>query len=281
MNLDAPDSVVFERLMEGLYRHHNIRIPILGTSESIRQITPQLLELCHRAFYTPGNMILCVVGDVDPQLVKALALERLGSQKRSVGQKISQTPEEMTAAWDYHEEKMEVAMPTFQLGFKCEPLGRGEAAIRREIIGDLAAEALFGESSELYLRLYEQGKIDTSFGGGFETVDGCALLTCGGDSHDPAEVRSAIVEQAAVLAERGIPEADFLRMKRSALGRRIRDLDSFDSTCFRICAYHFSGFDYFDFPSVYESVTAEEVTAFLRQTVKPERCTLSVIKPLT
>jgi predicted Zn-dependent peptidase len=281
MNLDAPDSVVFERLMEGLYRHHNIRIPILGTSESIRQITPQLLELCHRAFYTPGNMILCVVGDVDPQLVKALALERLGSQKRSVGQKIPQTPEEMTAAWDYHEEKMEVAMPTFQLGFKCEPLGRGEAAIRREIIGDLAAEALFGESSELYLRLYEQGKIDTSFGGGFETVDGCALLTCGGDSHDPAEVRSAIVEQAAVLAERGIPEADFLRMKRSALGRRIRDLDSFDSTCFRICAYHFSGFDYFDFPSVYESVTAEEVTAFLRQTVKPERCTLSVIKPLT
>ena len=281
MNLDAPDSVVFERLMEGLYRHHNIRIPILGTSESIRQITPQLLELCHRAFYTPGNMILCVVGDVDPQLVKALALERLGSQKRSVGQKIPQTPEEMTAAWDYHEEKMEVAMPTFQLGFKCEPLGRGEAAIRREIIGDLAAEALLGESSELYLRLYEQGKIDTSFGGGFETVDGCALLTCGGDSHDPAEVRSAIVEQAAVLAERGIPEADFLRMKRSALGRRIRDLDSFDSTCFRICAYHFSGFDYFDFPSVYESVTAEEVTAFLRQTVKPERCTLSVIKPLT
>jgi predicted Zn-dependent peptidase len=281
MNLDAPDSVVFERLMEGLYRHHNIRIPILGTSESIRQITPQLLELCHRAFYTPGNMILCVVGDVDPQLVKALALERLGSQKRSVGQKIPQTPEEMTAAWDYHEEKMEVAMPTFQLGFKCEPLGRGEAAIRREIIGDLAAEALFGESSELYLRLYEQGKIDTSFGGGFETVDGCALLTCGGDSYDPAEVRSAIVEQAAVLAERGIPEADFLRMKRSALGRRIRDLDSFDSTCFRICAYHFSGFDYFDFPSVYESVTAEEVTAFLRQTVKPERCTLSVIKPLT
>ena len=54
-------------------------------------------------------------------------------------------------------------------------------------------------------------------------------------------------------------------MKRSAMGRRIRDLDSFDSTCFRVCAYHFDEFDYFDFPAVYQneilwmSVTPNEI----------------------
>ena len=180
----------------------------------------------------------------------------------------------------YRERSMEVAMPTFQLGFKCEPIGVGERAIRQEVIGDLAAEALFGESSELYLKLYEQGLIDTSFGGGFETVDGCAMLTCGGDSHDPKAVRDAMIAQAAKLVEHGIREEDFLRMKRSALGRRIRDLDSFDSTCFRVCAYHFSAFDYFDFPGVYESVTREEITEFLRQTVTEGCCSLSVINPL-
>jgi predicted Zn-dependent peptidase len=281
MNLDAPDSVVFEKLMEGMYRHHNIRVPILGTSESIRQITPELLELCHRAFYTPGNMILCVVGDVDPEQVKAMALEQLGSQPRSVGKKLTAEETDMTCPRVSQQCSMEVSMPTFQLGFKCESLGLGEGAVHREIIGDLASEALFGESSALYLRLYEQGLIDTSFGGGFETVDGCAMLVCGGDSHDPEAVRNAIVEQAAVIAEQGIDEKDFLRMKRSAMGRRIRDLDSFDSTCFRLCAYHFSNFDYFDFPAVYERITAEEVTAFLKQTVCQERCALSVIRPLS
>ena len=186
----------------------------------------------------------------------------------------------MMARLPHRETKMEVAMPTFQLGFKCEPIGVGEAAIRREVIGDLAAEALFGESSELYLKLYEQGLIDTSFGGGFETVDGCALLTCGGDSRDPKAIRDAIIARGAELTEQGIEEGDFLRMKRSALGRRIRDLDSFDSTCFRICAYHFSGFDYFDFPGVYESVTRQEVVEFLKNTVTEPRCALSVINPL-
>ena len=280
MNADAPDSRVFEMLMEGMYRHHEIRVPILGTSESIREITPEHLELCHKAFYNPANMILCVVGDVEPETVSRIARARLGDTLRPAGEKLPHKQEPMVCAEHLRQARMEVAMPTFQMAFKCEPVGAGEAAIRQEIVGDLAAEALFGESSELYLRLYEQGDIDSSFGGGFETVDGCALLTCGGDSERAEAVRDAVLAQAAKLAQQGIGEKAFLRMKRSALGRRIRDLDSFDSTCFRMCAYHFAQFDYFDFPSVYESVTVEEIQEFLRTVAQPERCALSVIVPI-
>ena len=170
-------------------------------------------------------------------------------------------------------------MPTFQLAFKAEPADRGAAGVREEIIGDLAAEALFGESSPLYLHLYEEGIIDSSFGGGYESVDGVAMLNCGGDSDRIPEIVPAILEQAAVLTQTGLREEDFLRMKRSALGRRIRDLDSFDSTCFRICAYHFDGFDYFDFPAVYADVQSHEVLEFIRRVVTKARCALSVIAP--
>ena len=186
----------------------------------------------------------------------------------------------MTCPTDYHCEQMEVSMPTFQLGFKCEPLGLGREAVVQEVIGDLAAEALFGESSELYLRLYEEGLIDQSFGGGFETVDGCALLTCGGDSHDPVAVRDAIIAQAEKLAAEGVPEEDFLRMKRSAFGRRVRDLDGLDPTCFRLCAYHFSQFDHFEFPEVYESAREEDIRQFLARVIRRERSSLTVIEPV-
>ena len=176
---------------------------------------------------------------------------------------------------------MEVAMPMFNMAFKAEPLGTGDEAIRQEMIADLAAEALFGESSELYLRLYEEGLIDSSFGGGFETIDGCAMLLCSGDSGNAHAVREAILAQAAKLAAEGIPEKSFLRMKRSALGRRIRSLDSFDATCFRICAYHFSDFDYFRFPEVYRSIEAAEIQDFLKHVVQEDRCSLSIINPLS
>ena len=171
-------------------------------------------------------------------------------------------------------------MPTFSLAFKCGSVGTGSQAIRQEMVADLAAEALFGESSELYLRLYEQGLIDSSFGGGFETLEGCAMLCASGDSDDPHAVRDAIIAQAEALAREGISQEEFLRMKRSALGRRIRGLDSLDGTCFRLCAYHFSGFDYFRFPEVYRDIQRQELQQFLSQVVRRERCAISIIHPL-
>ena len=105
------------------------------------------------------------------------------------------------------------------------------------------------------------------------------MVTCGGDSEEPEKVRQAILDYAAVLTRTVIAEEDFLRMKRSAVGRRIRSMDSFDSMCFRICAYHFAGFEYFDFPAVYAGVRQEEVLEFLRRVITRERCALSVINP--
>ena len=169
-------------------------------------------------------------------------------------------------------------MPTFTLAFKCECPGSGEEAIRQEMVADLAAEALLGEASDLYLKLYEQGLIDGSFGGGFETVDGCALFTCGGDSYVPEQVRSAVLAGAEAFS--GLSEESFRRMKRSAFGRRVKGLDSFDATCFRVCAYHFSDFDYFRFPEIYDTIQKEDVTAFLKETVRAENACLSVIRPV-
>ena len=276
---DNPESKIFDLLMQNMYRNHPVRTPILGTTESIARITPEILTECHNAFYRPGNMLLCVVGDVDMELVRRIALQTLPEKAPQEVSPRLYWPEEMTCPKAYGETKMEVAMPMFQLGFKCEPMDRGEEAVKIEVIGDLAAEALFGESSRLYLRLYEEGLIDSAFGGGFETIEGMAMLTAFGDSDDPEAVFEAILEEGARLAAEGIPETDFLRMKRSALGRRIRSLDSFDSTCFRICAYHFSGFDYFRFPEVYEKLDRYEVQEFLRNVVTRQRASLACIYP--
>ena len=280
MDADAPESRVFQNLMKIMYREHPVQVDVLGTVESIAKITPQVLYDCHRAFYNPGNMLLTVVGDVDPEEVERLALARLGCEPAPKVEQSRNWNEEMTCEHSFVEAGMEVAMPMFQIGFKCEPLGKGEEAIREEMVADLAAEALFGESSALYLRLYEEGIIDSSFGGGFETIDGMAMLTVSGDSETPEVIRDALLEQARLLVREGIEEQAFLRMKRSAMGRRIRDLDSFSATCFRLCAYHFSGYDYFRFPEIYETIAAGDILAFLERVVTAQRCALSVINPL-
>ena len=276
---DNPESRGFELLMGAMYKNHPIKTPILGTRESIAQITPELLYTCHKAFYRPGNMLLCVIGDVDPDTVERIALEVLPEQDQTIVTRIDTWQEEMKVQKPLTTAKMEVAMPMFQLGFKSRCPEKGEASVVGEAIGELAAEVLFGESSRLYLRLYEEGIIDSSFGGGFETVEGMALLTAYGDSDYSEKVKNAILEEVKCILREGIDEKEFLRMKRSALGRRIRDLDSFNSTIFRVCAYHFSDYDYFDFPTAYRKVEREDILSFLRETVTEENCAMTIIYP--
>ena len=133
-------------------------------------------------------------------------------------------------------------MPTFALGFKTEPAAFGRDSMLQEVIGELAAECLMGESSPLYTRLYQENLIDSDFSCGYEGVKGMSLLTASGDSSDPEAVYEAILEEAKRLAGEGVSKALFAQLKRSALGRRIRGLDSFESICYRMCAYHLRAF---------------------------------------
>ena len=279
MNRDNPDTQIFEMLMANMYENHPIRVPILGHRETIARITPENLTACHNAFYRPENMLLCIVGDVDPQQVAEIAQKRLGNPQLPPVHRVRRWEERMTCHTAYGEKTMDVSMPTFHLGFKCDPWEPGVEATRGEITAELAAEALFGESSPLYQSLYEQGLIDTSFGGGYETIDGLALFTASGDSNDAQAVVNAILERAQEIARTGLEESDFLRMKRSALGRRIRSLDSFEATCYRLCAYYFSGFDYFDFPAIYQSIEVADVQQFLKTMITSDRMSLAVIYP--
>ena len=280
MNKDAPETVIFEQQAMAMYKNHPVREPILGTEESVLQITPELLTRCHNAFYHPGNMLLCVVGDVDPETVAQIADTQLPKTEAPTVQVQRHWSEDMTVEKSVVRCAMEVAMPTFQLSFKCPDPGHGKQSVITELIGELAAETLFGESSPLYMQLYDSGLIDSSFGGGFDTLEGLSMLTAGGDSDHPEQVRQAILDRAKTLLQEGLSQEDFLRMKRSALGRRVRGMDSFDNLCFRLCAYHFSGFDFFELPGLYTQITKEDVLNFIQSTVTAGNCNLSVIDPL-
>lgn len=276
---DSPETQVSENLFAALYAEHPVRKPIAGTVESIGTITPELLYDCFRAFYRPSNMLLCVVGDVDAEKVAELAAAVTGGEmqtppRRDYGKKEAMMPAQASVS-----RTMEVSMPTFAIGFKCEPATSGLEAMRREIIGDLAAEILVGESSALYQRLYEDGLIDAGFSAGYESVKDACQLSASGDSDAPEQVLEAILQEAERIRREGFEEELFRRLKKSSLGRRTRDLDSFESICYRICAYHFDGADYFRFPEAYASVTPADVSDFLARTVCRERAVLSVVHP--
>lgn len=276
---DEPDSRCFEMLMENMYASHPVRERILGTHASIAQITPEMLRTCHSAFYRPDNMLLCVVGDVDPDEVRRIAAEAFPERSDECAEAPRKWQEDMTCRTAYSEQTMSVAKTMFQLGFKCEPLLPGMEGLRQEAVGGLAAEALFGETSPLYLRLYRQGLIDYSFGGGFENLSALAFLSIGGDTENPEAVRDAILQAARQIAADGIGQDALSRLKRASVGRHIRAMDNFASVCAQVCMYGLSGYDYFRTAEPFDGIRSEDIQEFIGRVITPERMSTAIIRP--
>ena len=275
---DNPDWQIYTRMLQALYSKSPARTSIAGTVESISHITAETLYDCHKAFYTPSNMVLAVVGDVDPQHVVDLArriLPREGGPviPRDYGEEPDAVAEKETSC------AMEVSCPQFLAGFKCRPAKDGEEYMRLSLIGDMACDILLGDSSPLYLRLYDEGLINTSFGGSFEMMPGIAYLYAGGDSKDARAVTAAIQKEAERLVQEGVDEAFYQRVKKAAFGANLRGLNSFENIAVSLTEGYFHGYDPLRFPQVFDSITKADIEAFLRDNILPERMVLSEITP--
>lgn len=276
---DNPEWQVYKQLMQSLYHTSPARTPVAGSVESIRKITAQTLYDCHRAFYTPANMCLVVVGDVELQQVLDIARRVLPKDSGELIERDYGAEEPTEAARAYAEERMEVSMPSFLVGFKCPPQHGGEEQHRFAAIGELACDVLMGESSPLYARLYSQGLINGSFGAAFDILPGAAYAYAGGDSKDPKAVAEAILTEAQRLAREGVDEDYYKRIVNANFGAALRELNSFESIAVSMAEGRFQGYDPYRFPEIYDSITAADVLAFLRENVTRSHMALSVIAP--
>lgn len=276
---DSADSCVQENLFALMYQNHPVRNPIAGTVESIEDITAETLRLCHGTFYDPSNMIVCVIGDVNAQAVIDQVRAQTPAGHAAELTRCYGAPEAAVCESRRVEKQMEISMPTFAIGLRCKDPGSGNDAMRMELVGELAGEILIGESTALYQKLYDENIIDSGFCVDYERMKGMALLELSGESEEPDTILQAVLARAQEVLQTGVDRALLARLKKSILGRRLRALDGFEGTCFRMCAYYFDGAEYFDYPDIYAAVTAEDVEQFIRENVKEELAFISVITP--
>ncbi len=275
---DDPHWKCYMNLMKALFQRHPIRVSVAGSVESIAQITPETLYACHKAFYDPANMALCVAGPVDPEHICRVAREILPKEAGPIAAKDYGEKEEPRAAQSLIEERMEVSAPIFQLGWKGDPKADGEGRLRQELAGGLALEALLGNSSPLYARLYREGLINQEFGYSYESGSGCAFLCAGGESKDPEAVRMAVAQEAARIGREGIDPALWERIKKGVYGNKVRGLNSFENLCVGQAQAFFSGYNFLRFAEIFDSIPKEEAEELIANWVTGERAALSVVR---
>ena len=78
---DDPDWQVYFGSIQNLYQQHPVAVDIAGTVETVNRTDKDMLELCYNTFYHPSNMMIFVVGNIDPD--KAMATIKENQDKKN------------------------------------------------------------------------------------------------------------------------------------------------------------------------------------------------------
>ncbi|ANS74060.1 zinc protease [Paenibacillus yonginensis] len=268
MYQDNPDWRVYFGLIEAFYKVHPVHIDIAGTVESIGTITKETLYTCYNAFYHPSNMLLFVVGGVDPeQVLKRVRDNQAGKNYKPQGnieRLFDQEPHAVAEAKKVI--KLPVSLPKCLFGFKDTKVGlTGEALIRRDLVTKLMLDLLFGSSTKLYQKLYDMELISDSFGHEYNSDENYSFSAVGGDTRDPDLLLSTVKEEVTKLAGSGFERTDFERAVKKKIGGHLRMLNSPENIAHEFTRYRFRGGDLFSVVQLYESITLDEVNERLRE----------------
>ena len=268
---DSADWRVMINLYQAMYHKD-----IAGDVESIAQITPEILYECYHAYYNLNNMVLSVAGNVSPYEVLEIADRKLKDSPPFDTQNIF-TDEPYEVKEKYVEQKLPVAVPMFQLGFK-EKAANEMPTVKELVCTDILLQAFAGEGSELYREMLDKKLINSSFGADYLAGRGYRAVTFEGETHSPSEAAEAICAGVRKLKEKGISREDFEIAKRSVYGSMVSSFDSLSSVANLLIGAEFCGRTLFDYIETIAGITFEEVCQRLNDQLDPENISLSVIK---
>ncbi len=265
-------------ILDCLYWHHPVKDDIAGSAESIGAITPDLLYGCTNAFYDPHNMVLSVAGNLsDAELFDGLAKAGLTEprQRPAVERICPEEPAEIHCKEKIFQ--MPIARPALTLGFKQNPLFQDR--LRGEICAELALEMLIGDTSPLFRELYDQGLINSDFGGEYLSGAGYFCLLLSGETKDPAQVEKRILEEIERLRQQGIDRELFEATRNAMYGEGVFQFDSVDDIATEAADCELKGHTVFDQLEIIVDVTAEEVEALLHQGFAEEQMARVLVLP--
>lgn len=271
---DDPNWRMFFGILNNLYPEHPLHIDIAGTVESIEAITADDLYTCYRTFYQPSNMVLFVVGKLEPEKLMELIRTNQNAKDFPPAQKIKRyfldnngdiiAKSSMRSA---------ITRDKFVLGIKGLDVlpAEGKELLRYKTALNLLFQLLLGNTSQNYLKMYNDGLIDDSFGFEFSLDREFHFADFSGDTDQPEKAAEKVKEILLHFEEdQELSEENLTLLKKKMLGQYFQTLNSLEYIANQFTQSLFGDQTLFDLPEIIESIQLADVLKVGRSFIKEE-----------
>ncbi len=275
---DDQNFMVYFNALRAMYQKNPVRIDIAGTIESISHITADMLYTCYNTFYSPQNMFLVVVGDVDIEKTIDLIEDSINKYEVKSNSKIEKFSEEEPREIAKKEivQKMDIYMPGLCIGYKLD-LCSGKDIIKNECIADIISDMYFSRLSDFYDIEYKKGYINDTIDFIYEGSETFSHLVMSATSTNIDELEKDILEYVDKIKFEPIDEELFETIKRKKIGENILSSDSLGTSYRRVIDSIINGVNTYYDVEVYNNVTSEDIKEFLNNLDEKYRVTSKII----
>lgn len=279
---DYPDWEVYMNAIRSMYEKNPITIDIAGTVDSIKNIDKEILYKCYNTFYNLNNMVMCVVGDFNPENLVDEIKKRIVKKENALGEiKRIHEEEPKQIVKKEIEKTMEVSMPLFVIGIKDTNIDNNddtESKVKKHIAIEILLNMIIGKSSKAYKELYEQGLIMFEPYLEYEFEKTYAHIAITGQSSKPKEVLAKIQKQIEEFKNNGLDEKHFQRIKNMIYGGYIKEYNNVASIARMFISDYFKGINSFEYLENFAQVNREYAENVLKEVLKEENTVISIIK---
>ncbi|MEK3855048.1 EF-P 5-aminopentanol modification-associated protein YfmH [Cytobacillus sp. FSL H8-0458] len=280
---DNPDWRLYFGLIENMFNNHPVKIDIAGTIESISHITKDMLYECYETFYHPSNMLLFIVGPVDPDQIMSQVRDNQSKKDYNEMPEIKRQFEEEPSEAAKKKKVLEMNVQTSKclVGIKSSTANQsGKEMLKNELSLNVLLDILFGKSSEHYSTLYSEGLIDDTFSFDYTQEQGFGFAMVGGDTNDPDRLAETLQKMLLDAREKGAISQETLdRTKKKKIGAFLRAVNSPEYIANQFTRYAFNEMDLFDVVPTLESITLEDVENAAGNLISEERFTVCQVVP--
>ena len=280
---DNADWRLYFGLIQNLYQNHPVKIDIAGTIESISHITKDWLYECYNTFYHPSNMLLFIVGPVDPESfmnqVKENQAKKEYKDMPEIKRKFEDEP--LQAAEKKQVLEMNVQTSKCLLGIKALHVDQsGDELLKNELTMNVLLDLLFGKSSENYNQLYNDGLIDETFSFDYTQEQGFGFAMIGGDTGEPDKLAETLEKMLLKAKSQSIfNEEQLERAKRKKIGAFLRAVNSPEYIANQFTRYAFNDMNLFDVVPTLEKITLNDVQSLAAEVISEERFSVCQVVP--
>ena len=256
MYQDDPDSCLFFKTLANLYPETPLASDIVGTEDSIEDISLEDLRDNFDEFYTPVNSQIFLVGNFDLELIQNYFLQK------DVGGCIVQNPKEPIALHPVKKVesiRMDVASPKLAIGVRTNSDMGHQDCYRYSVLLRALFTMMFGWTSKRFQSLYETGKLDSSLSLEIEINRRFNFLMLTMDTKEPVAIshqfRKAIQNFAT---DSDVSEEHLDLIKSEIYGEFIHSMNSLEFIATQYQS-HSDETTLFDLPKIIQEMTLDDV----------------------